>query len=154
MLYSPLDVSAGHCLCVRAEENVNVLKAKVFTSCPDQRLLDSKAATLGRGFHPLNFNANILCFIQNNRQWTRLSARFIEGQIPDLFFCPRSGCYGISADEGELDDWLCARCEANATTVVSAQCKHKTQFEPDQTAASGVDKRRCIKKIINKKLLK
>lgn len=42
-----------------------------------------------------------------------------EGKISDLFSCLCSGCYGICADEGELDDWLCARCEANATTVVS-----------------------------------
>lgn len=52
-----------------------------------------------------------------------------EGQLPDFFSCLCSGCYGISADEGELDDWLCARCEANATTVVSGQGEHSTQFE-------------------------
>lgn len=30
-----------------------------------------------------------------------------------------AGCYGVSCDEAELDDWLCARCEANAITEVS-----------------------------------
>lgn len=51
-------------------------------------------------------------------------------RLPDLF-CLCSGCYGISADEGELDDWLCARCEANATTVVSGLGEYPTQFELD-----------------------
>lgn len=48
-----------------------------------------------------------------------LSPGASKGRMPDLFFGLCSGCYGISANEGELDDWLCARCEANATTVVS-----------------------------------
>lgn len=29
-----------------------------------------------------------------------------------------SGCYGVSGDDAELDAWLCARCEAGATTEV------------------------------------
>lgn len=29
------------------------------------------------------------------------------------------GCYGISRDDAELDEWLCARCEADAITEVS-----------------------------------
>ncbi|CAG01941.1 unnamed protein product, partial [Tetraodon nigroviridis] len=27
-----------------------------------------------------------------------------------------ASCYGVAGDEGELDDWLCSRCEANAVT--------------------------------------
>lgn len=34
-----------------------------------------------------------------------------------LYSC--SGCYGVCGDEAELDDWLCARCEADAITEVS-----------------------------------
>lgn len=34
--------------------------------------------------------------------------------------CLLLGCYGVSGDEAELDDWLCARCEASAITEVSS----------------------------------
>uniref|UniRef100_A0A3P8VW91 [histone H3]-trimethyl-L-lysine(9) demethylase n=1 Tax=Cynoglossus semilaevis TaxID=244447 RepID=A0A3P8VW91_CYNSE len=33
-----------------------------------------------------------------------------------------TSCYGVSCDEAELDDWLCARCEANAITEDCCLC--------------------------------
>ncbi|KAG7526549.1 lysine-specific demethylase 4A-like isoform X2 [Solea senegalensis] len=33
-----------------------------------------------------------------------------------------TSCYGVSGDEEELDDWLCARCEANAITEDCCLC--------------------------------
>ncbi|KAF7669830.1 hypothetical protein LDENG_00120120 [Lucifuga dentata] len=33
-----------------------------------------------------------------------------------------TSCYGVLEDETELDDWLCARCEANATTEDCCLC--------------------------------
>ncbi|XP_071382980.1 LOW QUALITY PROTEIN: lysine-specific demethylase 4A-like [Centroberyx affinis] len=33
-----------------------------------------------------------------------------------------TSCYGVSGDEAELDDWLCARCEADATTEDCCLC--------------------------------
>lgn len=30
----------------------------------------------------------------------------------------------MSGDEGELDDWLCSRCEANAITEVRSEFKY------------------------------
>ncbi|KAF1384154.1 hypothetical protein PFLUV_G00139340 [Perca fluviatilis] len=33
-----------------------------------------------------------------------------------------TSCYGVSADEAELHDWLCARCEANAVTEDCCLC--------------------------------
>lgn len=34
----------------------------------------------------------------------------------------------MSGDEGELDDWLCSRCEANAVTEVSSGFKYILAF--------------------------
>uniref|UniRef100_H2T5W1 [histone H3]-trimethyl-L-lysine(9) demethylase n=1 Tax=Takifugu rubripes TaxID=31033 RepID=H2T5W1_TAKRU len=34
-----------------------------------------------------------------------------------------ASCYGVSGGEEELDNWLCARCEANAITEVSSKLK-------------------------------
>ncbi|XP_075954806.1 lysine-specific demethylase 4A-like isoform X2 [Anarhichas minor] len=33
-----------------------------------------------------------------------------------------TSCYGVSGDDAELDDWLCARCEADATTEDCCLC--------------------------------
>ncbi|KAM8849635.1 lysine-specific demethylase 4A-like isoform 2-T2 [Spinachia spinachia] len=33
-----------------------------------------------------------------------------------------TSCYGVPADEGELNDWLCTRCEAGATTEDCCLC--------------------------------
>ncbi|XP_039999500.1 lysine-specific demethylase 4A-like isoform X2 [Xiphias gladius] len=33
-----------------------------------------------------------------------------------------TSCYGVSGDEAELDDWLCARCEADAITEDCCLC--------------------------------
>lgn len=33
-------------------------------------------------------------------------------------FLSGSGCYGVTRDEAEQDDWLCARCKADATLEV------------------------------------
>ncbi|KAE8291106.1 Lysine-specific demethylase 4A [Larimichthys crocea] len=33
-----------------------------------------------------------------------------------------TSCYGVSGDEADLDDWLCARCEANAITEDCCLC--------------------------------
>lgn len=33
-------------------------------------------------------------------------------------FSSSLGCYGVSGEGAELDDWLCARCEADAVTEV------------------------------------
>ncbi|KAM6948767.1 lysine-specific demethylase 4A [Aplochiton taeniatus] len=33
-----------------------------------------------------------------------------------------ASCYGVSAEEAELDDWLCARCKANAITEDCCLC--------------------------------
>ncbi|KAM9844885.1 lysine-specific demethylase 4A isoform 2-T2 [Aulostomus maculatus] len=33
-----------------------------------------------------------------------------------------TSCYGVSGDEADLDDWLCARCEAGATTEDCCLC--------------------------------
>ncbi|KAM4605341.1 lysine-specific demethylase 4A-like isoform 2-T2 [Polymixia lowei] len=33
-----------------------------------------------------------------------------------------TSCYGVSGDEAELDDWLCARCEADATAEDCCLC--------------------------------
>ncbi|XP_041848230.1 lysine-specific demethylase 4A isoform X2 [Melanotaenia boesemani] len=33
-----------------------------------------------------------------------------------------TSCYGVSGDEAELDDWLCARCEAGAITEDCSLC--------------------------------
>ncbi|XP_040026633.2 lysine-specific demethylase 4A isoform X1 [Gasterosteus aculeatus] len=33
-----------------------------------------------------------------------------------------TSCYGVPEDEGELDDWLCTRCEADATTEDCCLC--------------------------------
>ncbi|XP_047445612.1 lysine-specific demethylase 4A isoform X2 [Mugil cephalus] len=33
-----------------------------------------------------------------------------------------TSCYGVSGDEAELDDWLCARCEADAVTEDCCLC--------------------------------
>ncbi|XP_056276386.1 lysine-specific demethylase 4A-like isoform X2 [Pseudoliparis swirei] len=33
-----------------------------------------------------------------------------------------TSCYGVNGDEAEVDDWLCARCEANATTEDCCLC--------------------------------
>nr|XP_054593227.1 lysine-specific demethylase 4A isoform X2 [Nothobranchius furzeri] len=33
-----------------------------------------------------------------------------------------TSCYGVSGDEAELDDWLCARCEASAITEDCCLC--------------------------------
>ncbi|AWP04316.1 putative lysine-specific demethylase 4A-like [Scophthalmus maximus] len=33
-----------------------------------------------------------------------------------------TSCYGVSGDEAELNDWLCARCEADATTEDCCLC--------------------------------
>ncbi|TNN77106.1 Lysine-specific demethylase 4A [Liparis tanakae] len=33
-----------------------------------------------------------------------------------------TSCYGVNGDEAELDGWLCARCEANATTEDCCLC--------------------------------
>ncbi|XP_029971918.1 lysine-specific demethylase 4A isoform X2 [Salarias fasciatus] len=33
-----------------------------------------------------------------------------------------TSCYGVSGEGAELDDWLCARCEANATTEDCCLC--------------------------------
>ncbi|XP_019965308.1 lysine-specific demethylase 4A isoform X1 [Paralichthys olivaceus] len=33
-----------------------------------------------------------------------------------------TSCYGVSCDEAELDDWLCARCEADAITEDCCLC--------------------------------
>ncbi|MEQ2192859.1 Lysine-specific demethylase 4A, partial [Xenoophorus captivus] len=40
----------------------------------------------------------------------------------DLFFLLMLGCYGVSGEEAELDDWLCARCEASAITEDCCLC--------------------------------
>lgn len=60
--------------------------------------------------------------------------------MPDPFFCLCSGCYGITADEGDLDDWLCARCEANAITVVSGQGEPSAQLAHVCSQRHGVPK--------------
>ncbi|XP_067330609.1 lysine-specific demethylase 4A isoform X2 [Channa argus] len=36
--------------------------------------------------------------------------------------CVHTSCYGVSAEEAELDKWLCARCEADAITEDCCLC--------------------------------
>ncbi|XP_068604550.1 lysine-specific demethylase 4A-like [Brachionichthys hirsutus] len=38
------------------------------------------------------------------------------------FVCVHTSCYGASGDERDLDDWLCARCEADAVTEDCCLC--------------------------------
>lgn len=46
--------------------------------------------------------------------------KWITGEVSVWHvFCSCSGCYGVSDKGADLDDWLCARCEADAITEVS-----------------------------------
>ncbi|XP_076000834.1 lysine-specific demethylase 4A-like isoform X2 [Genypterus blacodes] len=75
-----------------------------------------------------------MCFNTNNNK----SNESEEGQLSNpnvaedgtsrLVSCTQccvrvhTSCYGVSVDEAEFDDWLCARCEADATTQDCCLC--------------------------------
>ncbi|XP_075877123.1 lysine-specific demethylase 4A isoform X2 [Nelusetta ayraudi] len=69
-----------------------------------------------------------MCFNSQSGEGQLSNPNMAEDGTSRLVSCAQcfvrvhTSCYGISADEGELDDWLCARCEANATTVDCCLC--------------------------------